>query len=142
MTASVELRETLLGTIAYTVVTFPIAVLWHVVLFGEQYKAFGYFDGEPGFVIGFLTIVIQGVVLSALYPKVQLTGSAIVRGIKYAMVLGVFFWTSHVLGIVAKQQITNGIQFVAMETIYLLVQFGVYGVLIGLIYKRRLNAVA
>lgn len=142
MTASIELRETLLGTIAYTVVTFPIAVLWHVVLFGEQYNAFGYFDGEPSFVIGFLTIVIQGVVLSALYPKVQLAGSAIVRGIKYAMILGVFFWTAHVLAFIAKQQIAGIARFAAMETIYLLVQFGVYGVLIGLIYKQRLNAVA
>ena len=42
-------RATVLGTLAYTLITFPLAVIWHVVLFKEKYYAFGYFDGEPSF---------------------------------------------------------------------------------------------
>lgn len=124
-----------LGTLAYTVVTFPIAVVWHVVLFKTTYTAFGYFSGEPSFLLGFLTIVIQGAVLSALFPLVTLNGLPVVRGLKFSAIVGVFFWTSHVLAFVAKQAIQNAPLFVAMETAYLTVQFGAFGILVGLVYK-------
>lgn len=38
-------KSVALGTTAYTLVTFPLAVAWHVILFEEKYKAFGYFEG-------------------------------------------------------------------------------------------------
>lgn len=130
-----NLSRIALGTLAYTVVTFPIAVIWHVVLFGANYAAFGYFTDEPNFLLGFLTILIQGAILSGLFPLVKLSGSPIVRGLKFSLIVGAFFWTSHVLAFVAKQAMQDAPLFVAMETGYLAVQFGVFGVLVGLIYK-------
>ena len=124
-----------LGTAAYTAVTFPIAVLWHVALFESLYQSFGYFSGEPSFVVGLLTILMQGCILSGLYPLVRLSGRPIARGLKYSAIVGGFFWTSHVLAFVAKQAPNDAPLFIAMETGYLAVQFGVFGVLIGLIYR-------
>ena len=72
-------KSTLLGTLAYTLVTFPLAVVWHVVLFEEKYRAFGYFEGEPSFVLGLVTIIIQGGVLSFLYSYAVFSGNAIIR---------------------------------------------------------------
>jgi len=129
----------LLGTLAYTLVTFPLAVLWHVVLFEDKYHAFGYFEGEPSFVLGLLTIIIQGFVLSFLYPFVKFKGQGIIRGLKYSLLIGVFFWSSHVLAFVAKQVVDSSFSFVAMESFYLLLQFGIYGLLIGKIYGKVLE---
>ena len=131
-----NLKLIFLGTLAYTLVTFPLAIMWHIVLFEESYQVFGYIEDEPNFVLGFLSIFLQGALLSALYPYVTFCGSAIVRGLKFSLALGVFFWTSHVLAFVAKQIVTNPLSFVAMESFYLLLQFGIYGVLIGLIYRN------
>ena len=128
-----------LGTTAYTLVTFPLAVAWHVVLFEERYRSFGYFDGDPSFALGLLTIVVQGFILSLLYPYVRFSGNGIARGIKYSLLIGLFFWTSHVLALVAKQSVDDAISFVAMESFYLLLQFGIYGVLIGKIYSKDLK---
>ena len=72
-----SLKRIALGTAAYTVVTFPLAVVWHVGLFERQYRAFGYFEEEPSFALGLLTILIQGAVLSVLYPRVSLAGSGL-----------------------------------------------------------------
>lgn len=127
---------TLLGTLAYTLVTFPLAVIWHVFLFEEKYHSFGYFEGEPSFVLGLLTIIIQGYVLSFLYPYVKFKGQGIMRGLKYSLLIGVFFWSSHVLAFVAKQVVDSSLSFIVMESFYLLVQFGVYGLLIGKIYAK------
>ena len=130
-----DLKKIALGTAAYAAVTFPLAVVWHVMLFKSRYEAFGYFAGEPNFQLGLLTILIQGAILSWLYPRVRFAGSGPRRGLKLALAIGVFFWTSHVLAFVAKQAVSDAWLFVAMETVYLALQFGIFGVLIGLIYR-------
>ncbi|MCU7918890.1 MAG: hypothetical protein KZQ95_11100 [Candidatus Thiodiazotropha sp. (ex Epidulcina cf. delphinae)] len=116
--------------------TFLLAVIWHVVVFNDQYQAFGYFTGEPSFFLGFMAILIQGAVLSWLYPLTAFRGNTVVRGLKFSFVIGLFFWTSHVLAFVAKQDISNVMLFVVMESIYLFIQFAVYGLLIGLIFSK------
>jgi hypothetical protein len=130
-------KRTATGTAAYTLVTFPLAVVWHVLMFEEQYRRFGYFDGEPSFALGLLTIVIQGLLLSAMYPRFRTAGPAIVRGLTFAAVIGAFFWTSHVLAFIAKQTLQSPSLFVVMETFYLLLQFGIFVVLIGLVYRSE-----
>lgn len=129
------MEKTVLGTITYTIGTFSLAVGWHVLLFENRYQTFGYFEGEPSFALGFLTIVIQGVILSILFPMVRLTGTSVLRGLKFATIIGMFFWTSHVLAFIAKQPVQDVLQFVAMETVYLAFQLGIFGVLIGIIYR-------
>jgi hypothetical protein len=135
----VNAKPVLLGTAAYTLVTFPIAVLWHVVLFADMYGSFAYIEGEPKFLVGFATILLQGFILSWLYPRVAFSGSASVRGLKFATAVGLFFWTSHVLAFVAKNQMTSYGLFITMESIYLAIQFGVFGLLIGRIYRLSEN---
>ena len=126
----------LFGTLLYTVVTFGLAVVWHVLIFEDQYRTFGYFDGEPKFAIGLAAILIQGIILSALYPLIRLQGTSLTRGLKYAAFVGVFFWTSHVLAFVAKQTVEGAGLFLMMETVYLVLQFGIFGVAIGWVYGR------
>ena len=120
-------------------VTFPLAVIWHVIIFENQYKTFNYIEGEPSFLFGLLTIVIQGLVLSFLYPLVTIQGKSIYRGLKYSLIVGIFFWSSHVLAFVAKQDMNSQWLFIVMESFYLLLQFGIYGVLIGLIYEKEIK---
>jgi len=134
-----NIRTTLLGTLAYTLITFPLAVVWHVVIFEEKYHSFGYFNGEPSFILGFLTILIQGFLLSFLYPYFNFSGKGIVKGVKYSLLIGLFFWTSHVLAFVAKQVVESSPLFILMESFYLLLQFGFYGVAIGLIHSKTAN---
>ena len=135
-----NIRRVTLGTLAYTLSTFALAVVWHIVLFEDRYRAFGYIEDEPNFVVGFVTILMQGAVLSSLFPLFKLEGSDVGRGLKFSLWIGVFFWTSHVLAFVAKQNVQNVTEFVAMETFYLVLQFGLFGLLIGLIYRGHCSS--
>ncbi|KAA3613798.1 MAG: hypothetical protein DWQ05_16100 [Calditrichaeota bacterium] len=132
-----KLKQIILGTLVYAGITFPIAVLWHVVVFKDLYQSFRYIEGEPNFLLGLITILMQGIILSALYPFVNFSGKAIIRGLKFSLSIGFFFWTSHVLAFIAKQNIDNTLFFIIMESFYLLLQFGIFGVLIGLIYAKK-----
>ena len=128
-------KQFIYGTLAYTMITFPLASLWHVVVFKDQYQSFNYIEGEPSFLLGLFAILLQGFILSYLYPYVQFRGKGVIRGLKYSLLIGLFFWTSHVLAFVAKQDMNNTLLFISMESIYLLFQFGIYGLLIGIIYN-------
>lgn len=133
-------KKVALGTIAYTVGTFALAVIWHILLFEDQYRAFGYIENEPNFVIGFATIFIQGIFLSIFFPLFSIDGKNVTRGLKFSFLIGAFFWTSHVLAFVAKQDVQGVAMFIAMETAYLALQFGLFGILIGLIYGEDASA--
>ncbi|MDE0333396.1 MAG: hypothetical protein OXI64_00435 [Defluviicoccus sp.] len=135
-----DAKKLVLGAAAYTICTFSLAVGWHVLLFKERYESFGYFEGEPNLLIGLLTIVLQGLLLSALFPMLRVEGNSFHRGLKFALLVGAFFWTSHVLAFVAKQQVPDMWAFIWMETVYLLLQFGLFGLIIGAIHRRGNSA--
>ena len=51
--------------------------------------------------------------------------------------MGLFFWTSHVLAFAAKNALSATPLFFIVETLYLCLQFGIFGVLIGVIYGKQ-----
>lgn len=130
-------KQVILGAVAYILATFPLAAIWHIVIFADQYRAFGYFEGEPNLLLGFSSIVVQGVVLSVLFQFTCFKGSVLIQSLKYVALVGVFFWSSHVVAFLAKQSIGNPAGFALMESAYLFIQFGVFGALLGLINKNR-----
>ena len=130
-------KKLILGAAAYTICTFSLAVGWHVLVFKERYESFGYFEGEPNFLVGLATIVLQGILLSMLFPMLRAEGSSYQRGLKFALIAGAFFWTSHVLAFVAKQKVPEVSAFIWMETVYLLLQFGLFGLILGAIHRQR-----
>lgn len=124
-----------LAAAGYVVIVFPLALAWHLGLFKKKYNAFGYFAGEPNIPIGFATIAIQGLALAVLYPFFHTGSVGFARAFQFVALIGVFFWTSHVLALVAKQNVPNALDFIVMETGYLVVQFGLFAVALGLINR-------
>ncbi|MEP3276978.1 MAG: hypothetical protein ABJN26_22725 [Stappiaceae bacterium] len=128
-----------MGVAAYTIGTFAVAVVWHVVIFKEQYQAFGYFADEPNFFLGFLTILIQGCLLCILFPKISFVGNIRARTLKFVITAGLFLWTSHVLAFLAKQTTNAPWSYLIMETFYLSLQFGLFGIFLNIIYAKSRN---
>ena len=129
------MQKLFLITLGYVAIVFPLALIWHLALFKRKYVAFGYFRGNPNVPIGLLTITIQGIALALIYPYFQsgLVGWA--HAFQFAGLIGLFFWTSHVLALVAKQNVPNAVSFVFMETGYLMLQFGLFALWLGFLYQ-------
>ncbi|WP_428267290.1 hypothetical protein [Haliangium sp.] len=128
-------KEPLLAALGYTVATFIVAVTWHLGLFREFYSSTGYIEGEPSIALGFVTIALQGLILSYLYGYIR--ARMAFRPLTYAAVLGSFHWTLHVLAFVAKQEVSRVWAFTTMETLYLAIQFGLYGLVLRAVYRGR-----
>ena len=126
--------EILFGTIAYLIVTFPLAVFWHMKIFREKYMGWQYFGEDVKPILGLASMLVQGAVLSYGYFVLNVVHSSLYSGISYSLVMGLFLWSAHVLATMGKNSKIRHFEFFAMETIYLAVQFIVYGVLISYIF--------
>lgn len=129
------MTKILLSAVAYAVIVFPLALGWHVGLFKERYETFGYFSGDPNIPVGLVTIIIQGLAMAMIYPVFHTGSAGFVRAFQFAGLMGLFFGTSHVLALIAKQNVPNAVGFIAMETGYLAIQFGLFALLLGLLYR-------
>ena len=127
--------EILFGTIAYIIVTFPLAVLWHMKIFRTKYMAWEYFGEDVKPILGLSSMLVQGVVLSCGYSVLNITHASILSGICYSLVMGLFLWSVHVLATMGKSSKVRHFEFFAMETVYLAIQFVIYGVAISYIFK-------
>ncbi len=129
-------KTMILGPGAYILVTFPLAVVWHMLLFEQKYMDFGYFEENPDFMFAFLSMLVQGVILTFLYPMINFRGGWVVRSFKFSATVGLFFWTSHVLAFMAKHPSDASVDYMLMETIFLSLQFGISGIILGFIHRK------
>ena len=123
--------QILFGTLAYTIVTFPLAVLWHMKIFREKYMRWQYFGEDVKPVLGLASMTVQGVLLSYGYSILSVDHSILFSGVYYALLMGLCLWSTHVLATMGKSSKVRHFEFFAMETVYLIIQFGLYGVLIS-----------
>src|SRR3989338_7170437 len=118
--------QILLGTIAYIVVTFPLAVLWHMKIFRTKYMAWKYFGEDVKPILGLSSMVVQGIVLSYAYSFLTIKHASMLAGISCGLVMGLFPWSGHVFAPMGKSSAIRHFEFFWMETVYLAVQFAVY----------------
>ena len=122
------------GTLAYVIVTFPLAVLWHMKIFRTKYMAWQYFGEDVKPILGLSAMLVQGVILSYGYSILSIAHASVLSGICYSLVMGLFLWSVHVLAAMGKSVKVRHGEFFAMETIYLAIQFLIYGVAIHFIF--------
>ena len=127
--------QILFGTLAYIIVTFPLAVLWHTKIFREKYMSWEYFGEDVKYQFGFAAMLVQGVVLSYGYSVLNVAHVSLLSGICYSLVMGLFLWSVHVLATMGKSSKVRHFEFFAMETVYLAIQFIIYGIAISYIFK-------
>lgn len=125
------------GTLAYLIVTFPLAYVWHLVLFQQTYDDLGYIDrDQPIIAFGFAAILLQGIILAIVYPKLC-AGMSLVRGtVLFALLMGGYHWTTHVLAEAAKHEISPLSTWFLLETVYLVLQFGLGAFVFAIIHRQ------
>lgn len=126
-----------LGVAAYLVPTFPIAYVWHLVLFAPAYDALGIYRADPVIPVGLASMVIQGVIFSFAYPRLfPGRGGAIFRpGLAYGLALAVLSWSFTTLAVAAKNIMSSVPTYMLLETGFTVLQFAVVGPLIALAYR-------
>jgi hypothetical protein len=130
-------RNFILCVFAYAVITMAIAAPWHFVLFKDIYHQLGIYNRvEPNIPLGFLSMLVQGVVLAILYPGFVGGRPTLGTGIKFSLIMGLFLFSVSTLANAAKIQVSSMTTWLAVQAAFHLIQFLAVGLAIGLIYKK------
>jgi hypothetical protein len=132
-------RRALLAFFGYLIVTCALGFVWHLVLFEGLYRKLEIYSrlDDPIFALGLLSMAIQGVVLTALYPRFQAGGPPLWEGLRFGLWMGLFFGSGSVVAEVAKQRVTSLPLWFALAGTFTLIHFTIVGLLFGAIYSRR-----
>jgi len=127
-----------LGVAAYLLPTFPIAYVWHLVVFAPAYDALGIYRPDPIIPFGFASMLIQGAIFSGAYPRLfPGRGGAIWRpGLIYGAGLAILSWSFTTLAVAAKNIMGSVPTYIELETAFTLLQFAVVGPLIALAHRN------
>src|SRR5947207_9615567 len=106
-----------LGFAAYLLPTFPIAFVWHLVLFEQKYHALRIYRDDPIIPFGVISMIIQGLILSWLYPRVfpQSRGSFLSDGLLYGLGAGLLSWSFTTIAVAAKNVMTSVPDYLLLE---------------------------
>lgn len=124
--------------IAYVVLVFIIATVWHLVLFKSAYSEVG-LRGSPIFALGILSILIQAAILSYLYPRLFKGESPAKDGLKFGLIMGIFLGSYGVLAQAGKYDVGSVPTFLLLEGLFFVIQYAIVGTVIGLIYGKSLK---
>jgi len=138
MARPASVRSFWLGVAAYLVPSFPIAFVWHLVLFEQKYHALGIYRDDPIIPFGLASMAIQSVIFSWLFPRVFAghRGSILKGGLLYGLGAGLLSWSFTTLAVAAKHPMASISDYVVLETAFTILQFLIVGPLIALAWRK------
>jgi hypothetical protein len=122
---------------AYLVPSFPIAFVWHLLLFDPNYHALRIYRDNPIIPFGLASMVIQSIVFSWVFPRLfaNHSGSVLKNGLLYGLGLGLLSWSFTTLAVAAKHPMSSISDYVVLETGFTVLQFLIVGPLIALAHR-------
>jgi hypothetical protein len=126
-----------LAVLAYVLPTFPLGYFWHLKTFAPVYDRLDMYRSEVIIPMGLASMVIQGLFFAWVYPRLFDTSAEnwLMGALKFWAIFGILAWSFVVLPVAAKYRMTSVSTFIALETTFTAVQFGIAGLLLALVYR-------
>lgn len=131
------MKKHLLAVLAFIVATFATQAVSHFVVNADHYASVAYLRKDPIFALGVLAMFIEGSILAYLYTQTAGSVRSIAGAVKFAWLTGAFLVSYIALAEAAKYSVPALVPWIAVETEAGIVQFTIYGVLLGLVYRDR-----
>ena len=133
----------ILSIVAFVGATFVTQAISHFAVNTEHYAAVPYLRREPIFSLGVAAMLIQGAILSYLYVPLRSRYGTEAAAVKFAWLAGAFLLSYTALAEAAKYTVPAIGSWIVVEVVAGFVQFTLYGVLLGLVYRQtRPKAIA
>jgi hypothetical protein len=131
-------KRTSILFISFIIVTFMLAYIWHLELYGESYAAMGVASlrPEPIFQFGLLAIITHAIVFVYFFEKFYNASSSLLAALKIALGLGAVITAYAAFTVAAKFEIEPAINYVLLELIFGVLHYTVIGVLYYWLYNR------
>ena len=131
------MRTHVLAVLAYVVATFATQAVSHFGVNAAHYAAVTYLRAQPVFALGVLSMLIQGSIMAYLYAQVPGAGRSIGHAVVFAWLVGGILVSYEALAEAAKYTVPAVGSWIAVELGAGLVQFTLYGALLGWVHRAR-----
>jgi hypothetical protein len=133
-----------LAAAAYILPTFPLGYFWHLSVFDAQYDALGLYRQAVIIPMGLASILIQGLILAFVYPRLFSTARAdwLRSAARFFLLFGGLAWSFLVLPVAAKYNMTSVPRFMFLETSFTVLQYFIAAPLIALAWREPASSLA
>lgn len=126
-----------LTAFAYIIPTMILGYTWHLIFFKDLYDSIGIYNRtEPIIPLGFASMIVQGLIVAYLLPFYVKGNYTFARAIKYSLLMGLFLFSVSTLANAAKINVSDMQTWLLIQIGYTVLQFGIVGILIGIVNKR------
>ena len=137
MKSAISSKNLLLGTLAFIAASFAVQAVSHFSINAAHYDGISFMRSEPIMSLGILTMVLQGLILTYLYQFFPRTSNPMMNGLMYAWLMGIFLGSYIALVEPSKYAAPSVVEWMAVEGLASLVQFSLFGILIGFIFNPK-----
>jgi len=103
----------------------------------DHFVTITFMRADPVLPMGFAAMIIQALIFSFVMSRLWPDGATIRQGLVVSVCFGLFLASYIVLAEPAKYAAPSIPSWMLVEGFTSLIQFGVFGVLLGLIYQKR-----
>ena len=130
-------KKYIFATLAFIIVGFIIAFVWHLVIFKEIYEALKIYTIEPIIALGFISFILEGLAFVYVFQFFRRGKKPIQEGLIFGLVVyGVIMGGVGVLAEGAKHAITSLSTWLIIESAFYIITGAVLGTIVGLIYGK------
>ena len=130
-------KKYLFATLAFIIVGFIIAFVWHLVVFKSVYDSLKIYSIEPIIALGFISFILEGLAFVYIFQSFRRGRKPLQEGLIFGLVVyGVIMGGVGVLAEGAKHATTSLSTWLIIESAFYIITGAVLGTMVGLIYGK------
>ena len=125
------------SVLAFIIVGFAIAAIWHFVLFGQVYTDLKIYSIEPIIALGFISFILEALAFVYVFQLFRRGKKPVLEGLIFGLVVyGIIMGGIGVLAEGAKHYVTSLSTWLLVEGAFYLITGAIIGSVVGLIYGK------
>src|SRR2546430_16268664 len=136
------MKTHVLAVLVYVVATFATQAVSHFGINAAHYAAVTYLRAQPLFALGILSMLIQGSIMAYLYAQLPGAGRSIGHAVFFAWLVGGILVSYEALAEAGKETVPALGARLAVAAAAGVVQFTLYGALLGWVHRARVPEAA
>jgi len=134
------MSKLILTILAFMVVSFGVQGLSHFMINVDHYAGISFARADSILPMGLAAMIIQALVFGFVMSQLWPDGSTVWQGVLVSACFGIFLASYIVLAEPAKYAAPSIPAWMMIEATASSIQFGTFGVLLGLIHRKRHTA--
>ncbi len=130
-------KKILLGAIAYFVSSFVVNGVLGFMVEGDYFLNISIMRQEPIAYLCLPSTFLVGIAVSILYPITLLSGTLVIRGLKFGLLIGFIIIPTLALDIPGRFIIPSEGKWIVSQSILGMIHSCIAGILMGLVYKNE-----